>query len=150
MSGTQKAILSLLLFSACCLFVIVTGLGWNVYQDWASRPLGPALSVDTQLTPYSLPPTWTASPSALQAGLALTPQVTRDPNSILVETPLPAFGLSTAPPPIRAFCGAPPVTDLLVVGADARSSSYTYGLGDVIRLVRIDSLTPRITVLEFP
>jgi LCP family protein required for cell wall assembly len=40
--------------------------------------------------------------------------------------------------------------NLLVVGSDQRSNSYIYGLGDVIRLVRVDFLVPRVTVLEFP
>ena len=73
------------------------------------------------------------------AGLTSSPLET----AILGQTPAPA-------PMNHMACGAPPVMHLLVVGADQRSNSYTYGLGDVIRLVRIDSITPRVTVLEFP
>jgi LCP family protein required for cell wall assembly len=39
---------------------------------------------------------------------------------------------------------------ILAVGSDQRSDSYLYGLGDVIRLVRVDFATPKVTVLEFP
>jgi anionic cell wall polymer biosynthesis LytR-Cps2A-Psr (LCP) family protein len=39
---------------------------------------------------------------------------------------------------------------LLLIGSDTRSTGYTWGLADVIRIVRIDFSTPRLTVLDFP
>jgi polyisoprenyl-teichoic acid--peptidoglycan teichoic acid transferase len=39
---------------------------------------------------------------------------------------------------------------ILAVGADNRADSYTYGLADVIRLVRVDFVTPRVTVFSLP
>jgi LCP family protein required for cell wall assembly len=39
---------------------------------------------------------------------------------------------------------------ILLIGSDTRGTSYTYGLSDVIRLVRIDFVTSRVTSLEFP
>ena len=39
---------------------------------------------------------------------------------------------------------------LLVIGSDTRANGYMYGLADVIRLVRVDFVTPGISVLEFP
>jgi LCP family protein required for cell wall assembly len=39
---------------------------------------------------------------------------------------------------------------ILAVGSDTRSNSYLYGLADVIRLVRVDFVTMRVTILEFP
>jgi LCP family protein required for cell wall assembly len=39
---------------------------------------------------------------------------------------------------------------ILAVGTDARGNNYDYGLGDVIRLVRVDFVNPKVTVLEFP
>jgi LCP family protein required for cell wall assembly len=39
---------------------------------------------------------------------------------------------------------------ILAVGTDARGNNYNYGLGDVIRLVRVDFVNPKVTVLEFP
>ena len=39
---------------------------------------------------------------------------------------------------------------LLAVGTDARSNSYNYGLADVIRIVRVDFVTAKVTILEFP
>jgi LCP family protein required for cell wall assembly len=48
------------------------------------------------------------------------------------------------------LCGAPPVMNILTIGTDARGNNYTYGLADVIRLVRIDFVNPKVTVLEMP
>jgi len=39
---------------------------------------------------------------------------------------------------------------VLAIGSDTRGDSYLYGLADVIRLIRIDTTTPQISVLEFP
>ncbi len=40
--------------------------------------------------------------------------------------------------------------NIVVIGADARRDTYDYGLGDAIRLVRVDFVTPKVSVLEFP
>ena len=40
--------------------------------------------------------------------------------------------------------------NILAVGTDARGDHYNYGLADVIRLVRVDFVNPKVTVLEFP
>ena len=39
---------------------------------------------------------------------------------------------------------------ILAVGSDQRGDVYNYGLGDVIRLVRVDFLSPRVTIMSFP
>jgi len=39
---------------------------------------------------------------------------------------------------------------LLAIGTDSRSNSYNYGLADVIRIVRVDFVATRVTILEFP
>ncbi len=39
---------------------------------------------------------------------------------------------------------------VLAIGQDQRSNNYQYGLGDIVRVVRIDFVTPKVTVLEFP
>ncbi|MBK7449177.1 MAG: LCP family protein [Anaerolineales bacterium] len=40
--------------------------------------------------------------------------------------------------------------NVLVIGTDTRGDNYTYGLGDAIRLVRVDFTTPKVSALEFP
>jgi LCP family protein required for cell wall assembly len=39
---------------------------------------------------------------------------------------------------------------ILAIGADTRGDNYNYGLADVIRLVRVDFVNPKVTVLEIP
>lgn len=148
MSAFQKAILGILLTIACCLALILSFMGLQAYRIWAHRPLGPGLANPQPYTPLALPPTWTASPPAAgtvePSGL-----MSAAATSSLIATTTPELEPTTLPMN-HLSCGAPPVMNLLVVGADQRSNSYIYGLGDVIRLVRIDSLTPRVSVLEFP
>jgi len=40
--------------------------------------------------------------------------------------------------------------NILAVGSDARGNHYLYGLADVIRLVRVDFVNSRVTILEVP
>lgn len=145
MSRFQRVILGILSATACGLTFLVAVMSIQIYQSWARQSIGPALPNPQPYTPLSLPPIWTASPE--NAG-------TSSPNKVTEPTgPVETLSPQLAPSPLPMdylSCGAPPVINLLVVGADQRSSSYIYGLGDVIRLVRIDSLTPRVSVLEFP
>jgi LCP family protein required for cell wall assembly len=39
---------------------------------------------------------------------------------------------------------------ILAIGSDTRSTGYTWGLSDVMRVIRVDFATPRVTVLDFP
>jgi LCP family protein required for cell wall assembly len=54
------------------------------------------------------------------------------------------------PSPGAPRCGGPAVMTLLLIGSDTRSGGYTYGLADVIRVARIDFVSQRLTVLDFP
>jgi LCP family protein required for cell wall assembly len=131
MTRTQKSILTVLSVIA---FVLVALVGWLAYQTYTSlwqSPLGPAIAMST--SGWSLPATWT--PKASDYTSSLNPTITLAPTNTPVET---------------TFCGGPPVMTLLAVGTDARSNSYTYGLADVIRIVRIDFATAKVTILEFP
>ena len=106
-----------------------------VYQAKWKAPLGPALQIPI-LTPYKLPTTWTPNPNEASSLLS-TPQPDSNAQTSL---PVDAVGL----------CEMPAVTTILSIGSDTRGDQYIYGLADVIRLIRIDSVTPKVTVLEFP
>src|SRR5215212_683275 len=134
MTAIQKLILSFLLVIA----VVLVGLvGWLYSGAW-QRPLGPSLQVAT-VTPLGLPPTWTPNPAVTDTVPFLPITVTASP-SAAAPTSNVTIGL----------CGAPPVMNILAIGTDARGDSYQYGLADVIRLVRVDFVNPKVTVLEFP
>ncbi len=131
MTRSQKYIITLLSIVACLLLL---GLGYYMYSSYrvfASQPLGPALPIGQQ----NLPPTWTASPGP-------------SPTSAGLVTFVPTVSFPTATP--SAMCGGPNRMNILVIGADTRGDNYIYGLADAIRIVRVDFVTPKLTVLEFP
>ncbi len=39
---------------------------------------------------------------------------------------------------------------ILAIASDTRSTGYTWGLSDVMRVIRVDFITPRVTILDFP
>src|SRR5512145_1601823 len=133
MTNFQKVAMSFLTVLA----IGIIGMIIWVYQTKWKVPLGPALQIPS-LTPYKMPPTWTPNPDAMRA---------------LVSTPWPVSATQTVPATATnsfGSCGLPSVMTILAIGSDTRSDKYLYGLADAIRIVRIDSVTPKITVLEIP
>jgi len=131
MTRKQKTILVFLSITACILLSLVGWFGYQAYDTLWSVPLGPAIEMSTST--WSLPATWTATPPGFVATLG--PTITLAPTS----TPVGVVS-----------CGGPPVMTVLAVGTDARSNSYLYGLADVIRIVRVDFIHNKVTILEFP
>jgi len=131
MTRTQKNILAFLSIIACGLLALVGYLGYQTYITLWQVPLGPAIAMPTST--WSLPATWTPAPPHFTPSLG--PTITLAPTSTPVK---------------NTFCSGPPVMTMLAVGTDARSDSYNYGLADVIRIVRIDFVQAKVTILEFP
>ena len=134
MSRFQKALVS---------FLSVIAVGMTALLIWIlprwQTPLGPPLQAFQTVTPFGLPPTWTPDANATATSLASSSFV-----PVTHVSPLPTIT------PNVGLCGAPPVMSLLVIGSDQRGDSYRYGLADSIRLVRVDFVVPRVTVLEIP
>jgi LCP family protein required for cell wall assembly len=131
MTKTQKTIIAVLALVAFALVGTMGFYAWSSYRAFASKPLGPALPVASQ----TLPPIWTVAPGtpASSAGMV---------------TPAPTVSFATSTP--EPLCGGPSIMTILAIGQDQRSNNYQYGLGDIVRVVRVDFVTPKITVLEFP
>jgi LCP family protein required for cell wall assembly len=132
MNRFQKTIISFLSTIAICLVISLGAYAYQTYQTVAAQPLGPSLPT---FAPQTLPPTWTASPGPVPTAQGL-----------VTFAPTVSFPTNT---PV-AKCNGPGIMNVLVIGSDARGDNYTYGLADAIRLVRIDFVTPKVTVLEFP
>lgn len=132
MNRTQKSILAILSILAASLLALVGWLGYQSYTSLWRAPLGPAIAMP--ISTWNLPATWTPTPSIYTPG-PQQPTLTHLPSSTPVGS---------------AACGGPSVMTLLAIGTDARADSYLYGLADVIRIVRVDFATPRVTILEFP
>ena len=146
MNSFQKIVLAFLAVLAIAVFAFVFWL----YSGALNKPLGPSLQIPT-VTPFTMLPTWTPS-SFSAATLVSTPGVYVSNLQAASATPLTSSQPATVPPnaAVTGLCGGPPVMTILVVGTDARGNNYDYGLGDVIRLVRVDFVNPKVSVLEFP
>ena len=127
MSRFEKTLLSFLSIVAIALAI---AFAWFYKTKW-SQPLGPGLGIpSSQLsTPIGLPPTWTPASG----------------DGTILSTPEPASISKT----IGQCDGLSPMF-ILAIGSDQRGDSYLYGLADVIRLIRVDFVNPKVTVLEFP
>jgi len=131
MTKLQRVIVTFLSILAVALAAALGMYAYQTYNAIAAQPLGPLLPIGAQ----ELPPTWTASPGP-------------SPTSAGSVTLAPTVSFTTSTPAPR--CGGPALMNVLVVGADTRGDNYTYGLADAIRVVRVDFITPKVTVLEFP
>jgi LCP family protein required for cell wall assembly len=132
MNRSQRAIITLLSIVACVLLGFVGYYGAQAYQFYSAIPLGPGLST---YSPFMLPATWTPRPATPGTPLGYV-------------TYVPTISFATERP--QTLCNGPYVMNILAIGSDARADTYKYGLGDVIRILRVDFATPRVTVLEFP
>ncbi len=170
MTKIQKSILALLSLTACGLLSLIGWLGYQIYQDVWTAPLGSPIAMPTST--WNLPATWTFTPSIFTptptaiSPSALPPDGTPSPASLLPSadtlSPTPAIPLETllptnTPLPIASAgiqgppqCNGPQVLTILAVGSDARGNTYLYGLADVIRIVRVDFVNVKVTILEFP
>ena len=109
-------------------------------------PLGPGLGLPS-LTP--------ALSSATEPFSASSPLAGRTDNVAPASNELQtlATGAVSAPGNLaetpQPLCGGPPSMNLLALGIDS-SFEYRYGLADVIRIVQVDFVTPRVNVLSLP
>ena len=94
------------------------------------QPLGPSMEL----------------PTATQAISTRTSLPAMEVNAVSTMTEILPTNTVTPEP----LCGGPAVMNLLAIGSDARGNHYLYGLADVMRLVRVDFVNARVTILEVP
>ena len=111
--------------------LLVSVVGGVQLVRFYRQPLGEPLALPTATRTR---PTLTSYPVGNEAVV-----------SVFTETPI-ATATSTPQP----LCGGPSIMNILAVGSDARGNHYLYGLADVIRLVRVDFVNARVTILEVP
>jgi len=112
--------------SAVFLTFLIAGLQlFRLYR----QPLGPALDLPT--VTQGANPTLTTYPietnATVGAATAIQPTATSQP-----------------------ACGGPAVMNILAIGSDARAANYLYGLADIMRLVHVDFVNTRVSILEVP
>jgi len=113
-------------YSVVLLFFVFAGTQlFRLYR----QPLGPALDLPTS---------------------------TQGANSTLTTFPIETNALEDTPAALQPtatqqpMCGGPAVMNILAIGSDARGANYLYGLADIMRLVRVDFVNARVTILEVP
>ncbi len=131
--------------------IAVAAFGYPRLQEQWNAPLGPGLEL----------PTWTATMLEGNTGeTAKNATATKAVNPAASEKKAPTMGseanqldLATATQVPTAttepLCGGPATMFILGVGADS-GIDYLYGLADVIRIARVDFVTPKVTVLSMP
>ncbi len=124
-------------FVAFIAMVFVMVAMWN-------RPLGPTLAQSADPTQ----PGAVITPTTLSGdGLNTDQQATPTPGSLISQISTMLAPKATA---VKTVCGGPPVMYILLIGSDERGTGYNYGLGDSIRLARVDFANPAVTMLDFP
>ncbi len=131
--------------------IIVASLIAVIYlvQIW-NRPLGEGLALPTLTTveissQQNDSESSEATPTAFQpADEEATSQNDPEPTKVPTYTPIP-----TATP--EPLCGGPETMTVLALGVDSGGDNdYLYGLADVIKVVRVDFVTPKVTVMSLP
>lgn len=121
----------------------ISALVWypKAQQQW-SAPLGPGLDL----------PTWTPTSKAQIVAQVPTSTAETTSDELIPETATPVVlptETAVPTPTPEPLCGGPPTMTILAVGADS-GIDYLYGLADVIRIARVDFVTPKVTVLSMP
>ena len=124
MTSKRKAVFGIILF----ILIAPGALLFKLYR----QPLGPTLDLPTTT---AIVPTLTTCP-------------VEEPALESTATALQPTATQTAAP--QPLCDGPAVMNILAVGSDSRGQHYLYGLADVIRLVRVDFVNARVSILEVP
>jgi LCP family protein required for cell wall assembly len=128
MSRTERSILTFLVIIAMLLCILVTTTALGV---------APVL-MDNYMTRLNLP-------AQVSTWFSATPSPQTSNPSLQGIPPSPSF--TPLPEPL---CGGPRAMNILAIGTDSRANSYLYGLADVTRIVRVDFVSPKVMILDFP
>jgi LCP family protein required for cell wall assembly len=135
--------ISIILFGISLFLLLgVTASGFYLLSKWAT-PLGPALNLPT----YTASSIAAASISTIQAPTSTN---SGSPATQLTATTQPLLPVDTPTPTRQPLCGGPTSITILMIGSDARSTGYLYGLADSIHVARIDFTVPNVMVVDFP
>jgi len=127
-----------ILIAIAVIMVITTLIGAIFILGKWNKPLGESLEMPTR-TPVS-------QQELVDTPTAVVENIETAPESAAVLVPTATLAPTTAQP----VCGGPPLMYILGVGADSDDPEYLYGLADVIRIVRVDFVTPKVSVLTLP
>ena len=127
--------------------IIIAGI--PLVQKW-NQPLGESLALPT-LTPVEINSQGNQSKAQEVTATVVQPaeentasENVPEPTVVPTDTPIP-----TATP--EPLCGGPATMTVLALGIDSGGdNNYLYGLADVIKVVRVDFVTPKVTIISLP
>lgn len=142
-TGFWMVVLGSLLLVIVAVFFILPRL-----QEFWQAPLGPELGFDEQPVYTQVIPsatfTLTNPPLPTTGETSIPPTLTLTPTSDLTPIAFPTYTPSR-------ICSEQTEMLFLAIGLDNRVEGFsTYGRADVIKIVKIDFLTPSVSVLSFP
>lgn len=123
-ASMSKKRLVIIVLSICAIIGLVFGVLY--FNSLMEKPLGPSL----RRNPSELP-------------ISNSNQI---PTPVHLSTPIQS-PTQDQTNQLRPLCGHVPVLTVLAIGIDYRGDNYLYGLADVIRIVRIDFTTHKVSVL---
>lgn len=123
----------------------------SLKKKWET-PLGPSLNLPTYTATYPKETSIIFQPSSTSLPTEQISQTTDAPVIAEATTKATTKPTATTAPTATSepLCGGPATMTVLAVGVDTDDDSYTYGLGDAIRIARVDFVTPKVTVLSIP
>jgi LCP family protein required for cell wall assembly len=131
--------------------IIIGGLIFGIFlvQKW-NKPLGESLALATQTPSAGSSQTELGVSSGVTATAFQPKEANSDEQSNPEPTTIPTTtAIPTATP--EPLCGGPATMTVLALGVDSGGDNdYLYGLADVIKIVRIDFVTPKVSVLSLP
>jgi LCP family protein required for cell wall assembly len=101
----------------------------------------------TAITHIKESPTAASTPGGLDSEITAIPLTAEEPTLRAIT---PAARATTTPAKPEPLIVEPKPMYILAAGTDSRYPGYRGGLADVIRIVRVDFDTPRVTVLTLP
>ena len=132
LAGMAAVILALLVF------------GGLSFLEWWNTPLGQELAALTQ-TPAKKTPLPPPAETLIRGTQETAGPTGEGEMAEAAVTPTGEISPAASPQPI---CGGPETLNLLVTGVD--SGTYLYGLSDAIRIIRVDFVKGKVTVLPLP
>jgi len=116
-------------------------MGVVFFISWWNTPLG------TELEKTTVTPEKSMLQAAPEETLIPDTKISPEIGKTGVPTETPSLNSSATPTP-ETLCGGPETMYVLMTGVD--SENYIYGLSDAIRVVRVDFVNGKITVLPLP
>jgi LCP family protein required for cell wall assembly len=125
----------------------IIGMGAVVFIVLAywNTPLGSGLELSTSIPELNY--NYIRTPTVDGQSENTTPEPAQESSSMISQSRSLTRPVKT---PINTLCGGPSSMAILLIGSDSRSTGYTAGLSDSMRLVRVDFTDPGVMMVDFP